>query len=69
MIISHSKMKLRALLVGIFLLCFAFPKNDSMAQTFSNYVKPSSHFPNPVGPYIPKEIPQPVATDNELRTC
>ena len=64
MIISHLKMKLRALLVGIFLLCFAFSKNDSMAQTFPSYLKPSSHFPNPVGPYIPKEIPQPVVTNN-----
>ena len=35
-------------------------------QNFADYVKPASHFPNPVGPYVPREIPEPAAKNTRI---
>jgi outer membrane protein len=31
----------------------------TMAQSFANYAKPAAHFPNPIGPYMARQVPEP----------
>jgi outer membrane protein TolC len=45
-----------------FLLCSI----TAGAQNFLDYVKPASHFPNPVRPYISREIPEPTGGNTRI---
>jgi len=45
-------------------LCFLIFTGVVMAQNLASYVKPASHFPNPVAPYVPREIPEPAFNNN-----
>ena len=40
-------------------LAFTFINPDALGQGVSSYVKPSSHFPNVVGPYLAHQVPEP----------
>lgn len=39
---------------AIFLLC-----SIAAAQSFQSSVKPAAHFPNPIGPYLARQVPEP----------
>lgn len=55
----RSNRELRYIIIPAVVLCLLFISGTGTAQSFADYAKPSSHFPNPVGPYIGRQVPEP----------
>jgi outer membrane protein TolC len=47
-------------------LCVILCSIAAGAQSFLDYAKPVSHFPNPLGPYISREIPEPTGGNTRI---
>src|SRR5579872_2268413 len=53
-IINHFRTWLNVLLVGLLLLSAV-----AVGQNFADYAKPAGHFPNPLRPYVARDVPPP----------
>lgn len=52
----HRNTEIEKLIVVAAVLLFAVV---AQAQSFQNYAKAPSHFPNPIAPYLPRQVPSP----------